>query len=84
MPSRIKGLIAAELVGKFRAMPHAFLVDFTGLNARQADAFRAMLRQRKARLMVVKNSLAVRALRELEVAGIERLLEGPTAFVYGG
>lgn len=84
MPSVMKQLVVGELTREFRAMPHAFLVDFTGLGARQADAFRGMLKQKKAAVLVVKNSLAIRALNELKVAGMDQLLQGPTAFVYGG
>jgi len=84
MPSTIKEMMVAELAAKFREMNHAILVDFTGLTAPQADELRATLGQGGAGLVVVKNSLAVRALHQLELPDLAKLVDGPTAFVHGG
>jgi large subunit ribosomal protein L10 len=83
MPSAINQLVVAELAKRFHAMPNAILVDFTGLNAPQADELRAGLGRQGAGMMVVKNSLAILALRQLELLEVAELVDGPTAFVYG-
>ncbi len=83
MPSVINKLTVAELARRLRAMPSAVLVDFTGLKAGQADALRARLRAQGSDMLVVKNSLAARALKEANLAHAAKLLAGPIAFVYG-
>jgi len=81
MPSAINKLMVAELSRKFREMPNALLVDFTGLSAVQADALRTRLREQGADMLVVKNTLAALALAEAGLRPVARLLTGPTAFV---
>jgi len=84
MPSTINQLVVAELATRFREMRHAILVDFTGLRALQADRLRAALGERGAGMLVVKNTLAVLALRQLELLDVADLIDGPTAFIHGG
>ncbi len=81
MPSAINQLTVAELASRFRAMTNAVLVDFTGLKAGQADALRAKLRDQGARMTIVKNSLAKRALGELGLVPASKLFAGPIALV---
>ncbi|HUT36737.1 MAG TPA: 50S ribosomal protein L10 [Planctomycetota bacterium] len=83
MPSVINQLTVAELASQLRAMSNAVLVDFTGLKAGQADALRAKLREQGADMLVVRNTLAARALCELKLAAVAALLAGPIAFIYG-
>jgi large subunit ribosomal protein L10 len=84
MPSAIKEDMVAELTTRFRDMPHAIFVDYTGLGARRADALRAKLREQGARMLVIKNSLAARAFRQHHLDDVARLLTGPIAVIYGG
>ena len=84
MPSFIKMRVVAELATRFRKMRHAILVDFSGLSAGRASALRGALEARGARMLVVKNSLAILALRQLEQLDVAELVDGPTAFIYGG
>jgi len=83
MPSAINQLIVAELARKFDSMRHALLVDFAGLSSSQTDELRGRLREQGARMLVVRNSLAVLALRQLEHLELSELIQGPTAFVCG-
>ncbi|MFP4055958.1 MAG: 50S ribosomal protein L10 [Candidatus Brocadiia bacterium] len=83
MPSRINKLQTEELAQRFRGLSHAVVVDFTGLSAPQADELRALLAEHGGTMMVVKNSLAVRALEQLELPDVAALVDGPTAFVTG-
>ncbi|MFW6164340.1 MAG: 50S ribosomal protein L10 [Planctomycetota bacterium] len=84
MPSRINQWIVNELAQRLDAMDHALLVDFTGLSAQDADALRARLGEAEAGMLVVKNSLTILALRQLERLDVADLVDGPTAFIYGG
>lgn len=84
MPSRINQWIVNELAQRLAAMDHALLVDFTGLSAQDADALRARLGEMGAGMLVVKNSLTILALRQLERLDVAGLVDGPTAFIYGG
>ncbi len=83
MPSTINKLTVKELAERLRTMSNAVLVDFTGLKAGQADALRAKVREQGAQMVVVKNTLAARALAEANLAAGSKLLAGPIAFVYG-
>jgi len=83
MPSAINKLMVAELTRKFREMPSALLVDYTGLSAPEADGLRAKLCEQGGGMMIIKNSLASLALRELKLDALSGLLDGPVAFVYG-
>ena len=84
MPSTINHLMVAELATRFRGMPSAILVDHTKLSAEQAGELRGVIEKQGATVTVVKNSLAVLALRQLELLDVAELVSGPTAVVYGG
>jgi len=83
MPSVVNKLTVAELARRLGGVKNAVLVDFTGLNAVRADALRAQLREQGAEMLVVKNSLAARALEGAGLGAAAGLLKGPTAFVVG-
>lgn len=83
MPSSINERTVAELAGKLRGVRNAVLVDFTGLKAVQADALRARLGELGARMLVVKNTLAAKALAEVGLGATVGLLTGPIALVCG-
>ena len=83
MPSAIKQRMVTELASRFRTMPHAVLVDYTRMSAGQADDLRATLEEHGARMLIVKNALAVLALRQLDLPDVADLIEGPTAFISG-
>lgn len=59
-----------------------FLVDLTGLGSNEINDLRALLRKEGARMRVVKNRLALRAIREHAAEGLSQWFRGPTAVVY--
>ncbi len=63
-------------------VPHAILVDFRGLDVAGATALRRRLREEDARFKVVKNTIALRAVADLPLSGLESAFEGPTAIAY--
>jgi large subunit ribosomal protein L10 len=58
-----------------------YLTDFTGLNVKQITEFRARLRKQGLEYVVVKNTLAQRALQGLELPDIAGFFTGPTGVV---
>ena len=73
----------AEQVGKSQTI---YVTDFTGLNVAHITDLRRRLRAVGVEYVVVKNTLARRALTEkqLKDGGLESFLEGPTALVLAG
>ena len=76
--------IVTSLVTKLRRAPTVYVTDFTGLNVARITELRRRLRGVGVEYVVVKNTLALRALQEAQVAGLEPHLGGPTALVLGG
>ena len=76
--------VVTGLVGRLRRAPTLYVTDFTGLNVARITELRRRLRAAGVEYVVVKNTLALRALGEAQVAGLEPHLGGPTALVLGG
>ncbi|GBD31333.1 MAG: 50S ribosomal protein L10 [Gemmatimonadales bacterium] len=65
------------------AKAHAvYLTDFTGLKVKNMTDLRRRFRKAGAEYVVVKNTLAVRALERVAIDGLKEALAGPTAFVF--
>ncbi|HEX5727408.1 MAG TPA: 50S ribosomal protein L10 [Longimicrobiaceae bacterium] len=60
-----------------------YLTDFTGLSVKQITQFRARLRKQGVDYVVVKNTLAQRALQEMDLPDIAGFFRGPTGVVIG-
>ena len=73
----------AEQVAKSRTI---YVTDFTGLNVAHITDLRRRLRAVGVEYVVVKNTLARRALtqQQLKDGGLESFLAGPTALVLAG
>ncbi|HHN73702.1 MAG TPA: 50S ribosomal protein L10 [Acidobacteria bacterium] len=71
-----------QIRGIFESANSIFLVDLTGLDCNEINTLRAGLRDKGARMQVVKNRLAKRAAGEGPVAALEQWFSGPTAMVY--
>ncbi len=76
--------VVTGLVTKLRRAPTVYVTDFTGLNVARITELRRRLRAAGVEYVVVKNTLARRALQEAQVAGLEPHLAGATALVLGG
>ena len=84
MSKAVKKLITDELTERFKGVDAGVLIDFRGLSAGKMHELRGSLRQKGARLTVVKNSLALRAMRDLDFPqGIEGVVDGAVAVAYG-
>ena len=75
--------VVADIVEKFKAAQSVVVVSYSGLTVEQVTNLRKLCREQDVHYCVLKNRLVNRALQELNIAGIENLLEGPNAFVFG-
>jgi large subunit ribosomal protein L10 len=72
------------LATKLRRSPTVYVTDFTGLNVARLTDLRRKLRAAGVEYVVVKNTLALRALGEAQVTGLDAHLAGPTGLVLAG
>lgn len=72
------------LHGEFGASPHAVLVDFRGLSVPAVTEFRRRVRKAGSRYRVVKNSLALRAIKGTPLEGLASKFEQTTGIAYTG
>ncbi len=79
-----KAETVTALTEKLRRSGTVYLADFTGLNVARATELRRKLRAAGVDYVVVKNTLAKRALVAAQVTGLDDHLGGPTALVLGG
>jgi large subunit ribosomal protein L10 len=78
-----KQAVVQELQAKLTDARAFYLTDFTGMNVKQMTEFRSRLRKQGVEYMVVKNTLARRAIAELELPDVAGFFTGPTGLVIG-
>lgn len=78
-----KQAVVEELALKLRDAHAIYLTDFTGLNVKSMTDLRARLRKAGVEYVVVKNSLAGRAVDGLDLPDIGRFFVGPTGLAIG-
>lgn len=61
-----------------------WVVDFRGLSVKEAEALRGVVREADSTMKVYKNTLMHIALEEMELANLDAILEGPSAFIFSG
>jgi len=79
-----KNQVVKRLAEQVSRSPTIYLTDFTGIAVKPMTELRSKMRTAGIRYVVVKNTLALRALEEASVSGIQDVLAGPTAFVFAG
>ena len=72
------------LAGRLQRAPTVYVTDFTGLNVAKVTELRRRLRAAGVEYVVVKNTLARRALDPAMVSALADHLVGPTALVLAG
>lgn len=83
MNKQEKDVFIGELQQKLNEATAFYLTDFTGLNVKQMTQFRSRLRKQGVEYVIVKNTLAQRALQGLEMPDIAGFFTGPTGVVIG-
>ena len=79
----IKKQVVAEIIEKFKAAESVIVCSYSGLTVEQVTELRKQCRENNVHYCVLKNRLVARALKELNIEGLDHLLEGPNAFVFG-
>jgi len=73
-----------ELEAAFRGTDSAVLVDYRGLNVPAVTDLRRQVRAARGRYKVIKNSLAIRAVKGTAFESLTEHLVGTTAIAYSG
>lgn len=76
-----KEQLVAELSDKIRGASAVYYTDFSGLNVKRMTELRRRLSRAGVEYVVIKNTLALRAVNESGLAGSR--LRGPTGIVVG-
>lgn len=76
--SLVEGL--KEEIGKSESI---FVVQYSGLASNQMSNLRKALRSNQSRLLVTKNTLIRRALAGAQAQGLEPLIDGQVALIFG-
>lgn len=79
----IKKQVVSDIVKKFQDAQSVIVVSFSGLSVEAVTALRAQFRQNNVEYCVLKNTLVRRALHELNIEGLDDILNGPSAFAFG-
>ncbi len=74
-----KEQLVAELTQKLKGANALYYTDFTGLNVKRMTDLRRRLRRAGVEYVVIKNTLALKAVNEAGFAGVR--LRGPTGVV---
>jgi large subunit ribosomal protein L10 len=78
-----KNVVIADLQERLGDASAFYLTDFTGLSVKQITQFRARLRKEGVEYVVVKNTLAKRAIEGMELPDVAGFFSGPTGLVIG-
>src|SRR2546428_12995167 len=83
MSKKVKNLITKETADRLKDIDAVAVISPRGINAIKNNQIRRRLRDKGLRMTVVKNTLAKRATAKSRIAGFEKLLDGPSAVIYG-
>jgi large subunit ribosomal protein L10 len=83
MTAHLKEHLVEEIAGRLESAQGVYLTDFTGLNVKSMTELRSRLRNAGVDYMVVKNTLAQRALSGLDLPDVSEFFTGPTGLVIG-
>jgi large subunit ribosomal protein L10 len=73
---------AGVLAEQFKGAEMALIVSYQGCKCEELTTLRRRLRPMGAQFAIVKNSLALRALKSADVSGLDELFSGPTAVIW--
>lgn len=79
----LKQEVIGEIKDRFSRAGSVVLVDYRGINVADVTTLRKQFREAGVEYVVLKNTLVKRALQELNIEGMDDLLEGPSAFAFG-
>ena len=78
-----KQAVVKEIAKRVNRAQSIVFVDYRGIKVVDDTALRSACRKAGVEYVVLKNKLVQRALKDMGVEGLDKQLEGPTAFVFG-
>ncbi|MHC5110154.1 MAG: 50S ribosomal protein L10 [Planctomycetota bacterium] len=81
MSKPVKAMIMAEYEDRYKDVSNACVVDLTGLTVQEQQQIRGSLREKSARVQIIKNSLARKAFKDTPIEALGDALSGPCALV---
>ena len=85
MRKELKEQVIESISAQLQETPNFYITDISGLNAEETSKLRRKCFEQNVKLVVVKNTLFEKVLKNAEKEGFEELypaLEGPTAIMY--
>ncbi len=73
----------AGIVEKLKNAQSVVVVEYSGITVEEVTGLRAKFREAGVEYVVLKNKLFARALKEMNIEGLDNILEGPNAFAFG-
>ena len=83
MSKYVKQLISDDIAKRLEGVNDAFLVSFVGMTTNINNQLRTALAEKQIQLMIVKNSLAQRALKDTPLAAMFDNVTGSCAVCWG-
>ncbi len=77
-----KATVVSDLQQSMGGATNAFLIDFTGITVPQVTELRRQVRETKSGYVVVKNTLALIALKDSPLIELRDKFAGPTAIAF--
>lgn len=78
-----KKVVVSEISEKLKNAKSVIIVHYSGLTVEEATNLRSQCRAQGVEFAVLKNTLVRRALNDMNVQGLDAVLEGPNAFAFG-
>lgn len=78
----LKQQVVADIVEMVQQAKSVVIVDYKGLTVEEVTGLRAKFRAGNVNYVVLKNTLVRRALAQLNIEGLDDLLQGPSAFAF--
>ena len=81
MSKTVKDMVTKEYRSRYEGITSMCVIDMTGMSVQQQQQLRTSVREKSARIQVVKNSLARRAFCDGPLSPLGAALDGPCALV---
>ncbi|MGA3066291.1 MAG: 50S ribosomal protein L10 [Tepidisphaeraceae bacterium] len=83
MSKKVKSLIEKELTSALAGVESVAVLSPSGVDGQKNNQLRRKLHEKGLAMKVVKNTLARRATANTKLKGFDKLLDGPSAVIYG-
>ena len=83
MSKKVKNLIEKQIESDLQGIDGIAVINPRGINAIKNNQIRRRLHEKGLKMTVVKNSLVRRATSTTKLKGFDKLLDGPSAVIYG-